>query len=393
MVILKFVNWNVKYYGFSINGKNMVNVIFKKASYDYKLLKTVLFDTIDGLGGNFIHNGARVLIKPNLLLPAGPEKAIITHPLVVKAIAEYVLEKGGHVQISDSPAVGAFPKILEEGKYKEVFNGLDVVFKEFKESVKVDIGEPFGRIDIARDALEADLVINVAKLKTHAQMLLTLGVKNIFGCIIGFSKPEWHLRAGVDRDIFAKLLVQIYEAVKPSLTILDGILAMEGDGPGKSGTPRETGVIAGSRSALALDPAVCSMLGLERDKLPTNRAARRLGLINQEIYISGDFNMINDFRFPEAADLTFGPRFLQGFTRKYLSQRPIINKKVCRLCGECRDYCPARAVTINKTKVVFDYDACIRCYCCIEVCPYGALRAKEALPGRLLRRIMDRRLT
>jgi uncharacterized protein (DUF362 family)/Pyruvate/2-oxoacid:ferredoxin oxidoreductase delta subunit len=369
----------------------MVNVIFKKASYDYKLLKTVLFDIIDGLGGNFIHNGARVLIKPNLLLPACPEKAIITHPLVVKAIAEYVLEKGGHVQISDSPALGAFSKILEEGKYKAVFNGLDVVFKEFKESVKVDIGEPFGKIDIAGDALEADLVINVAKLKTHAQMLLTLGVKNIFGCIIGFSKPEWHLRAGVDREIFAKLLVRIYEAVKPSLTILDGILAMEGDGPGKSGTPRETGVIAGSRSALALDSAVCSMLGLERDKLPTNRVARRLGLITQEIYVSGDFNMINNFRFPEAADLTFGPRFLQGFIRKYLSQRPIINKKLCRLCGECRDYCPVRAITINETKLVFDYDACIRCYCCIEVCPYGALRAKEALPGRLMRRIMDNR--
>ena len=365
-------------------------MIFRKASYDYKPLKTILFDTIDGLGGDFIQKGARVLIKPNLLLPAGPEKAILTHPLIVKAVAEYVLEKGGHVQISDSPAVGTFSKVLTEGTYKKVFEGIDVVFKEFKESVKVDIGDPFGKIDIAKDAVEADLVINIAKLKTHAQMLLTLGVKNLFGCIIGFKKPEWHLRAGVDREVFAKLLVQIHEAVKPSLTILDGILAMEGDGPGKSGTPRHTGVIAGSRSALAVDLAVCSMLGLKCDMLPTNRAAQRLGLIDQEIYISGDFKMVNDFRFPELGDLTFGPRFLHGFTRKYLSQRPVVNKGICRLCGECSDYCPAGAVTVNKKKIIFDYDSCIRCYCCIEVCPHGALRANEALLGKMFRWIMDR---
>ncbi|MGB9499788.1 MAG: DUF362 domain-containing protein [Dissulfuribacterales bacterium] len=368
----------------------MINVIFRNASYDYGALKTLVSDIINGLGGNFIQKGARVLIKPNLLLPAGPDKAILTHPMVVKAVAEYVLDKGGHVQISDSPAVGSFSKVLKEGTYEKVFEGIDVVFKEFKKSVKVDIGDPFGRIDIAKDAMEADLVINIAKLKTHAQMLLTLGVKNLFGCIIGFNKPGWHFRAGVDREVFAKLLVQIHEAVKPSLTILDGILAMEGDGPGKSGTPRHTGVIAGSRSALAVDLAVCSMLGLKSDMLPTNRAAQRLGLIDQEIYISGDFQIVNDFRFPELGDLTFGPRFLHGFTRKYLSQRPIVNKSICRLCGECRDYCPARAITLNKKKIIFDYNSCIRCYCCIEVCPHGALRAKEALLGKMFRWIMER---
>ena len=368
----------------------MINVIFKKASYDYKSLKIIVFDIIDALGEDFIQQGARILIKPNLLLPASPEKAILTHPLIVKAVAEYVLEKGGHVQISDSPASGSFSKVLKEGKYKKVFEGMDVVFKEFKETVKVDIGAPFGKIDIAKDAVEADLVINIAKLKTHAQMLLTLGVKNLFGCIVGFEKPEWHFRAGIDREIFAKLLVQIYEAVKPSLTILDGILSMEGDGPGKSGIPRQTGVIAGSRSALAVDQAVCSMLGLERNLLPTNRAAKELGLIDEEIYVTGDFHMINDFRFPELGDLTFGPRFMHGFTRKYLSQRPVANKSICRLCGECRDYCPTRSITMNNKKIIFDYDSCIRCYCCSEVCPHGALRAKESLLGKLFRRIMDR---
>lgn len=368
----------------------MANVIFKKASYDYELLKPVISGIIGGLGKDFIQPGTRVLIKPNLLLPADPEKAILTHPLVVKAVAEYVLERDGLVQISDSPATGSFDKILNEGAYKKTFEDIDVVFKEFKEPVKVDIGKPFGIIDIAKDAIEADLVINIAKIKTHAQMLLTLGVKNLFGCIIGFNKPEWHFRAGVDRDVFARLLVQIYEAVNPSLTIIDGILALEGDGPSKGGTPRHIGVVAGSRSALALDMAVCSLLGLERNLLPTNKAAQELGLIDEEIYISGDFQMVNDFVFPELGNLAFGPEFLHSFSRKYLLQRPHLNKSKCKTCGECWKYCPAQAIKVSKKKIFFDYDSCIRCYCCIEVCPYGALRTKKRLIGSLLRRIMDR---
>lgn len=369
-------------------GIDMDKVYFRKAEYDYTILKPLIFEMIDSACGASIGKGTRVLIKPNLLLPAKPEAAVITHPLVVKAAAEYVLEKGGTVTISDSPAIGLFGKILKDGGYRKAFEGLDVEFKEFKTSVKIDIGEPFGFIEIAKDALEADAVINIAKLKTHAQMFLTLGVKNIFGCIVGFKKPEWHLRSGIDREMFARLLVRIHRAVSPQGTIVDGILGMEGQGPGKGGTPRRLGVVAGGSSAYAVDVAICRMLGADPDRLPTNKAAKELQLTDYNVDVTGDYEGINNFVFPIQDPLTFGPRPIHRILRKHLVQRPAADKNLCKLCGECWKYCPAEAISHDKDKVSFDYDRCIRCYCCIEVCPEGALKAVETFPGKIIRRLL-----
>jgi uncharacterized protein (DUF362 family)/Pyruvate/2-oxoacid:ferredoxin oxidoreductase delta subunit len=366
----------------------MDKVVFRKAEYDYAVLKPLIFEMIDSAGTVLIEKGTRVLIKPNLLIPARPESAVITHPLVVKAAAEYILEKGGKVTVSDSPAVGLFGKILKDGGYRKAFEGLDIEFREFKESVKTEIGEPFGAIEIAKEALEADAVINMAKLKTHAQMLLTLGVKNLFGCIVGFKKPEWHLRSGIDREIFAKLLVRIHRRVNPCITIVDGILGMEGQGPGKGGTPRRIGVLAGGSSAFAVDVAICGMLGIDPDRLPTNRAAKELGLTGYDVDVTGDFEVVKNFVFPVQDPLAFGPKPVQRILRRHLVQRPAADKSLCKLCGECWKYCPAKAISHDSKKVSFDYDRCIRCYCCIEVCPEGALKAVETLPGRAIRKLL-----
>jgi len=340
---------------------------------------------LESLGGDLFTGKPRVLIKPNLLSPAGPERAVLTHPLVVRAVAEYVLSKGGRPQISDSPALGSFEKLLKEGGYLKAFQGVDVSFKPLEESTWVDIGEPFGRIEIARDVMEADVVVNLAKLKTHSQMLLTLGVKNLFGCIVGLRKPEWHLRAGVDREVFARLLVQIYNAIQPAVTIVDGILALEGQGPGKSGTPRRLNVLVGSRSGIEADRAICRMLGMQPDRLLTNRAAAKMGLVSKEVYINGDFHIIHDFKLPVLGPMTFGPRLMQRVIRKHLVQRPVVDDALCKRCAECRQYCPAQAITFKRGKMVFDYDRCIRCYCCAEICPYGAVQAVETLPGKIIR--------
>ena len=342
---------------------------------------------LDEFAGNLVTPGKVVVIKPNFLAPAAPETAILTHPLVVKAVVEYVLEKGAKAVISDSQAVGSFSRILKTGGFAGALDGLDVEFREFRKSVPVDIGEPFGKVEMAAEALDAEVLINLPKLKTHCQMLLTLGVKNLFGCIVGLRKPEWHLRAGVDRDMFAKLLVRIHSVVRPSVTLLDGILAMQGQGPGRSGKPRELNVLMASDSALALDMAVCQMLGLRPDDLPTNRMAARMGLV-PEFTIEGHLPIIDDFRLPLMIPLVFGPRRFHKFIRKHVTQRPAVNEGLCRSCGECSRYCPALAITPERTYVVFDYDKCIRCYCCIEVCPYGALETKETLSGRLFRRLL-----
>jgi uncharacterized protein (DUF362 family)/Pyruvate/2-oxoacid:ferredoxin oxidoreductase delta subunit len=365
----------------------MSDVIVKKAIYDHITLKKIIFEMMDALGGGEINSGVRVLIKPNFLCPAKPESGILTHPFVTKAVAEYLLHKGCKLQISDSPAMGSFQRVLKEGEYQKVFSDLDVKLVPFTTSVKKDIGPPFGEIDIAADAMTFDVVINLAKLKTHSQMLLTLGVKNLFGCIVGMRKPEWHLRAGVDREMFAKLLIRIYNAVSPSITIIDGILALEGQGPGRSGTPRELGILVGSRSAADADMAICKLLGIDPKQLPTLNAANKMGLVADSISINGYHPQISNFNLPVLAPLTFGPKRFQGFIRKHMLQRPVVDPKRCKQCGECWNYCPAAAISKDIEPLSFDYSACIRCYCCIEVCPHGALSAKETVPGRVIRRL------
>lgn len=366
----------------------MGKVFIKKAVYDPSIIDPLITEMFDGMGPDWIERGMRVLVKPNLLLPAAPHKGIVTHPLICKAVARYLLERGARVQISDSPGVGSFRKVLAETGYKSALDGLDVEMKPFEASVEVDIGEPFGRIPIARDAVEADLVINLAKLKTHAQMYLTLGVKNIFGCIVGLRKPEWHMRAGVDRLMFGRLLVRIYQAVAPAFTIVDGILALEGQGPGKSGRPRELGLLVGGADAHAVDKTICTLLGLDPGQLLTVALAREMGLFDGVVHVNGDISIVDDFLFPELNSLSMGPESFNRFMRKYVLQKPVVDSNKCKLCGECWKICPAKAITHNIRGVQFDYDRCIRCYCCLEVCLHGAIHAKEPLLGKVRRRLI-----
>jgi len=367
---------------------NMAKVIIRNAAYDYKTLKPAFFELFDAIADGVVQKGSRVLIKPNFLAPASPDKAIVTHPLVIKAAVEYLLDKGAKPVISDSPATGSFEKILTESGIKNVLEGYKVEFSEFRKSVFVDVGKPFGKIEIAEDALNAEFFLNLPKLKTHSQMLLTLGIKNLFGCIVGMKKPEWHLRAGMERELFARLLVKIYQTVKPSVTIVDGILAMEGQGPGRSGEPREIGIIAGSRDAASLDIALCGMLGIKPEELLTNKIAIEDGITDRKVEVEGVMPEISDFKFPEISSGMFGPKRFHKFIRKHLTQRPVGSDELCRLCGECWRYCPAKAISCSKKKIHFNYDKCIRCYCCIEVCPHGALRAEETVPGKIIRRVL-----
>jgi uncharacterized protein (DUF362 family)/Pyruvate/2-oxoacid:ferredoxin oxidoreductase delta subunit len=364
-------------------------VIFEKAAYDAHL-KAIVFNMLDRLLVDAFSPGIRVLIKPNLLMPSRPKQAILTHPLVVRAAAEYVLEKGGICRIGDSPAIGSFEKLLSDGGYREALSDLDVDIAPFSVSNTIDIGPPFGRIELAADIAAADLIINIAKLKSHVQMRLTLGVKNLFGCVVGLKKTEWHLRAGVDRMLFAQLLVQICRTVSPSVTLVDGILAMEGQGPGNSGTPRPLGVLVGGKNPFAVDAAICRMLGTSPDTLPTQRVARSFGLVTDAVETVGEVPRIPHFQFPVLGPLDFvGPKGFRKFVRKHWIQRPVVDTKTCTLCGKCWSHCPARAITLRDKTLSFDYDPCIRCYCCVEICPNGALSTLETTVGKVLRRATE----
>ena len=145
----------------------------------------------------------------------------------------------------------------------------------------------------------------------------------------------------------------------------------------------------GGQNAVDIDRAICRMLNLDPKSLPTHRAAVELGLLSEKSLIQGDFHIIDDFRMPVIAPLTFGPEMFRTTIRKHLIQRPVVDLQLCKRCQECIRYCPANAIREEKNRIEFDYNQCIRCYCCIEVCPHGALTARETLTGRLVRRLTN----
>ena len=363
----------------------MSEVIVRNATYESDALRPLIFGMMEAMGGNEIRKESRVLIKPNLLSPALPRQAVLTHPSIIRAAVEYCLDRGARPLVADSPAIGSFDLILRMSGIRDALRGLDCECRPFRNSVRVDIGEPFGAIEIAEDAVRADFIVNLPKFKTHSQMLLTLAVKNLFGCVVGYRKPEWHMRAGVNRQAFARLIARIGRTLRPAFNILDGVLAMEGQGLGRGGVPRELGVVLAGRDPFAVDRVVCRMLDLDPEQVPVLKAAREMCFPTPEAELDGSLPAIRDFRLPRLTSLIYGPKFLHGFIRRQVLQRPVCDPAACRMCGECWKICPAGAITPEENPLCFDYDRCIRCYCCIEVCPFGALDTAETIAGRIVR--------
>ncbi|MBF0567512.1 MAG: DUF362 domain-containing protein [Nitrospirae bacterium] len=377
----------------------MFKVIVKESTYDYAVLRKDIFDmmaAIEDSSSVRISAGQRVIVKPNLLAAARPDKAVTTHPLIIKAAVEYVLEKGALPQVSDSHATFTkFPKLIEDCGIAEALKGLPVEIKEFTVSKKVFSGRDgeeftsaarYNALELSEDALAADIIINLPKLKTHTQMGLTLAVKNLFGCVVGKRKPQWHLNLGENKELFAGLLVEIYSVLRPEINIIDGILGMEGDGPGTSGIVRQMGVIMGSSNAVALDMAVCRMLGVSEMSLPTNKAASDRGLAG-EFTIDGEMKHIENFIVPTLTAIVFGPPFARKLLRNNLTSHPLNIEGACKLCNECVKICPAKAIANDTKRLNFDYDKCIRCYCCLEVCPHKAIKVHQPLALQSIRKI------
>ncbi len=364
-------------------------VIVKESSYNYTRLRRDVFDILSHLDRDKIKDGSRVLIKPNLLTAAKKDKAITTHPLIIKAATEYVLQKRGNPQVSDSPAVGTFKKVIKECGVEDALKGMPVAIKEFRSSRKISVDGRFRNMEIAHEALLADVIINLPKLKTHSQMGLTLAVKNLFGCVIGFRKPEWHYRVGVNKEMFAELLLTIYHTLAPSMNLLDGILAMEGDGPGSGGTPRDVGVLIGSDDALSIDVVVCKMIGIDPLSLITTKIGKRLGML-REFNLSGELKKVDDFSLPSTTDLLFGPKFAQKFIRYNVTSPPASDSDLCKFCNECATICPAKAIENRDKNLEFDYEKCIRCFCCMEVCPHKAIKIHEPFVDKTIKKFVNR---
>jgi uncharacterized protein (DUF362 family)/Pyruvate/2-oxoacid:ferredoxin oxidoreductase delta subunit len=379
--------------------KSSVSIV-KCESYDQDQILSGLRRSIDLIGGiqNFVREGSRVLLKPNLLYGKSPEKAVTTHPSIVRGMIQIVREAGGIPSIGDSPAVGSLTKTAEKAGIKAVSDEMKCPFVEFNKPTLLSKGEGkiFKQLEIDQTVLEADVVINLPKFKTHSLTLLTLGVKNLFGCIPGPRKALWHLKAGEDRKTFAQILVDVYQAIRPALTILDGIVGMEGNGP-NSGQPIPLGLILASGDSLSLDQVVCDLLGISRKSLMTNRVALDQGLGADGIEVFGERledMRISHFRYSTPSQPNWNlPGFLSRALKNVLTSKPIIQEKRCNACDRCEEICPPKALVRKGKDLVFDYGRCIRCFCCLEVCPEGAISIKPGwglkLVGRRHQRISN----
>lgn len=299
-------------------------------SYELNALHQSITAVLKPLGGlsAFVKPGDRVLLKPNLLTGARPGKECTTRPEVVYCVAQMVQELGGKPFLADSPAFGSARGVAEANGYLPLIEALDLPIVELHgQRYTVDNPE-FGHLRLCKEAMEADVVINLPKVKSHCQLTLTLGVKNLFGCVPGKMKAWWHMEAGKDCDRFGEMLVETARAINPDLTIVDGIIGHEGNGP-SGGEPRALGLLAASNHIFALDRALVEVLGADPNQVPTIAAAQRLGYCPPLADISFPLAQpadlqVNDWQLPQQLQpIDFGmPRVIRS-TFKHLYIRLI----------------------------------------------------------------------
>ncbi|MGL5434270.1 MAG: DUF362 domain-containing protein [Lachnospiraceae bacterium] len=371
--------------------------IIKCESYDQ--IQDRLKELIDRMGGmsRFAKAGERNTLKANLLGAAAPEQAVSTHPAVVSVVGTLARQEGAIPLIADSPGSGyryneATLRNLYTvcGMYEAAEQaGIAVNMDTGYEEVSYPQGRLIKRIEVINPVIQADGVFNLCKMKTHLFMHMTGAVKNHFGIIPGLTKVGYHAKLN-DKDYFADVLLDLALYVSPRLSIMDAVLAMEGEGPGVSGTPRHVGLLLASSSPLALDIVAGEIMGLPRDQNPVLMAAERRGLVPSGIegvdVIGDELDAVRipDYVFPTTVEgiglSKKNSQQLSNVYRTLLTQYPVIVKSRCVGCGVCRDSCPQKAITITssgKRKAVIDRKNCIRCYCCHELCPHKAVETKK----------------
>jgi uncharacterized protein (DUF362 family)/Pyruvate/2-oxoacid:ferredoxin oxidoreductase delta subunit len=327
-----------------------------------------------------------VLIKPNLLSAHTPDEAVTTHPEVVRAAINLVRQAGAKCVIGDSP--GAFfvteniDEVYEKTGMKKLAKEEGVELIKFQKSRRIK-GYP-----IAEEALEASFILSLPKLKTHVLTVMTGAIKNTFGLIPGLFKVECHKHKSKPKK-FVRTIVDVCEIVKPGLSIMDGIIGMDKDGP-SSGRPKQIGLIIAGSDPVSVDSVVSSIVRLPPSKdIVINEARRRhfgQADINKIEILGEKLNNItlNDFKLPQTAHLiNMLPDLLTDFAMKIVSYKPFIDGKLCRKCRICVNSCPVNAITIDETRSCINDNICIRCFCCHEVCPYRSIYIKKNMFTKL----------
>jgi uncharacterized protein (DUF362 family)/Pyruvate/2-oxoacid:ferredoxin oxidoreductase delta subunit len=339
------------------------------------------FDLLGGLSA-FVKKGEKVLIKPNILSARLPEDGVCTHLEVIRAAVKSVKECGAMPFIGDNPGGSLSPSKAYEG------SGLALLAKEegveLKETKDIKV---VNGIPIADYFFECDKIINLPKMKTHSLMGLTGAVKNMYGAIAGLHKSELHKKFPNPEE-FAKVLVDTFEITKPSLVLMDGIVAMDQQGPA-AGRLKYPGLILAGEDSVAIDSVFAELIGIKPLDILTTKESykRKLGEADlKNIEILGESvrdSLIEDFEVPGEPGLitVLGP--YAKFAAKFIKFGPCINKKLCKKCMICKDTCPVSAITIDQENSAIDFKKCIKCMCCHEVCPYKAIDLKRNFLARV----------
>lgn len=365
-------------------------------SYERNTVERAFTSLLDGLGPleSMIGRSDRIVVKPNLLRAAFPEQAVTTHPEILRHLIFRVKQLTDKVVIAESPAgintAGQLRSILKRTGIQAICEELSVPFVLPDDDIielSVDGAALYKKVKIGRVFVEADKVIGVAKLKTHALTKYTGAVKLMFGMIPGLEKARYHLRVQSPED-FAQLLLDVYLAAVPSLSIIDGVWAMEGHGP-SAGQPCRLSCLISSQNAVAADIVASTIIGYKPEEISTNRIAMERGLspIFSELKLMGDSisDLVNS-SFSRIDLPTVRPTASRWtrIAKKRLVARPEVTER-CRQCGQCIDICPTQATQDAGfgNKVRIDPDRCIACYCCLEVCPHEAINLKTTTTARL----------
>ena len=371
-------------------------VVSKCESYQEEELYHSIKDGLLFLGGvqKFAGKKESVLLKLNLLRNARPEKAVTTHPAVVTALVRLLAEEGyENVSAGDSSGMGSASKTMKDLGLGEVFEKYHVTMKDFKEAVKTDFPEGVHARSfmLASDVLEADALISVCKMKTHALEYITGAVKNQYGCVQGLNKAKGHT-AYPSQESFARMLIDLNKCVKPRLYIMDGITAMEGNGPA-SGDPVQMNIVMISDDPVAMDRIFCHLIDLPYEIVPTVFYGEKEGLgeaswENIEI-IYGGRRVTPEQLFEEFGNPSFKvereARKAKGMMNaitwvRAFKRRPEVMADKCTRCGVCVEVCPVPGKAISfangrENPPVYN-KKCIKCFCCQEMCPGGAIRKK-----------------
>lgn len=297
--------------------------LIQARSYERETLRESITTLLEPLGGmaGFVKPGQRVLLKPNLLTGARPTKECTTRPELVYVVAQMVIEVGGKPFLGDSPAFGSAKGVAVANGYQPILDELNLPILDFQGQRYQTINEDFNHLLLSKEAMEADVVINLPKVKSHVQLVLTMGTKNLFGCVPGKMKAWWHMEAGKNANRFGEMLVETARAISPNLTIMDGIIGHEGNGP-SGGEPRNLGILGASADVFALDRAFATILNVCPQNIPTVAASLRLGLAGKLAEI--DFPLlhpevlqIDDWQLPEKfVPIDFGmPRVIKSTFR------------------------------------------------------------------------------